>query len=427
MEKTEFAVVDVETTGFYAKGHDRIVEIAVLRVDSRGNLIDEYFTLVNPDRDVGPSNIHGIYASDILHAPRFSEIAGDVISRIAGAVFVGHNVFFDFNFVSSEINRMGHNVPETPCLCTIHLTKRIDSSIPNRKLETCCLHFGISQEESHSAYDDALATKKLLIRCFDSIQNKSGLSHADLGINPRLLRRELWPNISLAGKSFSRQHAAQLRNSEKSYIAQLIERIPLNHFANAEVDCYLATLDKILEDRIVTFEEANSLYKIAKDFKLSKEQLIEIHHQYLRELIYIALTDNIISKNEERDLLEVSRVLSISKSDFNEIMQECETKKSKKKENKYRQQVVKNLEGKTVCFTGELRCRINCQTITRDVAIKIASNKGLIIKNSITKGVDFLVTADPNSLSSKARKARQYGIRIIAEPAFWNMLGIKFE
>jgi DNA polymerase III epsilon subunit-like protein len=60
----EFAVVDVETTGLFHR-IDRIIEIAVIRVDGNGNLVDEYVTLVNPNRDLGPTHIHGITAKEV--------------------------------------------------------------------------------------------------------------------------------------------------------------------------------------------------------------------------------------------------------------------------------------------------------------------------------------------------------------------------
>jgi len=37
------------------------------------------------------------------------------------------------------------------------------------------------------------------------------------------------------------------------------------------------------------------------------------------------------------------------------------------------------------------------------------------------------VVADPDSLSGKARKARAYGTRIIAEATFWRMIGIEID
>ena len=80
--------------------------------------------------------------------------------------------------------------------------------------------------------------------------------------------------------------------------------------------------------------------------------------------------------------------------------------------------------GKSVCFTGTLNTLISGQSMTREQAHNIALENGLIVKNGVTKNLDFLVTADPDSMSGKAKKARQYGTKILAEQSFWNMLRI---
>ena len=83
MQDTEFAVVDVETTGLFPEQHDRIIEIAVVRIDQSGKTLTEYATLVNPLRDIGPSYLHGITSRDVTNAPEFSEIAGDALHAIS--------------------------------------------------------------------------------------------------------------------------------------------------------------------------------------------------------------------------------------------------------------------------------------------------------------------------------------------------------
>lgn len=80
----DIAVVDVETTGFAAERTDRVVEIAIVRLSQSGEVLDEFETLVNPQRDVGPTQIHGISARDVRQAPVFAEVAGDVAARLEG-------------------------------------------------------------------------------------------------------------------------------------------------------------------------------------------------------------------------------------------------------------------------------------------------------------------------------------------------------
>jgi DNA polymerase III epsilon subunit-like protein len=67
----EYAVLDVETTGLAARRYDRVIEVAVVRLSPTGSVTGRYVTLINPNRDVGPTDCHGITASDLTHAPRF--------------------------------------------------------------------------------------------------------------------------------------------------------------------------------------------------------------------------------------------------------------------------------------------------------------------------------------------------------------------
>ena len=69
--ETPFAVIDVEATGIYPGGHDRIIEVAVVRMSPRFEIEDQWVTLVNPQRDVGRTDLHGIRAADLAGAGGF--------------------------------------------------------------------------------------------------------------------------------------------------------------------------------------------------------------------------------------------------------------------------------------------------------------------------------------------------------------------
>jgi DNA polymerase III epsilon subunit-like protein len=73
----------------------------------RGSVIDEFDTLVNPARDVGPTWIHRITPSMVNGAPLFSDVAGHIAARIHGAVCVGHNLRFDARMIGAEMRRVG--------------------------------------------------------------------------------------------------------------------------------------------------------------------------------------------------------------------------------------------------------------------------------------------------------------------------------
>jgi len=102
------AVIDVETTGVYST--DRIVEVAVLTLDCDGRVHDEFETLVQPIRDVGPTWLHGIDASMLRGAPTFADVAHHIASRLDGAIVVGHNVRFDMRMIGNELASAGIDI-----------------------------------------------------------------------------------------------------------------------------------------------------------------------------------------------------------------------------------------------------------------------------------------------------------------------------
>jgi DNA polymerase-3 subunit epsilon len=72
--------------------------------------------------------------------------------------------------------------------------------------------------------------------------------------------------------------------------------------------------------------------------------------------------------------------------------------------------------GDMVVLTGEI-------SRPRDEWAASAVDCGLVVHPAVTKKVKLVVTADPDSLSGKARKARQYDIPVVTEEAFERMLG----
>lgn len=148
-----YAVVDVETTGLARD--DRIVSAAVYRLDARGEVEDHWYSTVNPQRDPGPTWIHGLTTEDLADAPLFTEIADDLATRLDGRVLVAHNAVFDWSMIAREYARAQRTPPVRQRLCTIALAKQLSLPLPNHKLESLAAHYGVSQQRAHHALDDA--------------------------------------------------------------------------------------------------------------------------------------------------------------------------------------------------------------------------------------------------------------------------------
>jgi DNA ligase (NAD+) len=69
------------------------------------------------------------------------------------------------------------------------------------------------------------------------------------------------------------------------------------------------------------------------------------------------------------------------------------------------------LEGKSFCFTGTL------SRPRKELEVMVEQRGGTLL-SSVTKGLSYLVMADPSSGSAKAEKARKYGTQCIDEARF---------
>lgn len=418
-----FAVIDVETTGLFPRGHDRIVEIAVIRLGRTGEPEDEFVTLVDPERDVGPTRLHGITARDLLGAPKFREIAGDVTALLAGAVLVAHNARFDADFLDAELGRVTDQCPPLPMLCTMTLAHRIVDTAPSYRLDALCKHLSLPNlVEAHSALGDARATVRvfgaLLRRALDSGVN----TLRALGCSYEPSPVDAWPLLPKGGSVITRQHA-QAR-SEPSYLARLVSRLqaePVHR--DVETLEYLDLLDRVLEDRVVTERETEGLFETATRWGLTRDRILGIHQSYIEGLVRAAVADGVVTPAERNDLELVVRLFGYDTGALDAMLRAAHSDRAAG--------VVaqsapakESVAGMSVCFTGDSVLTYLGEHLTRAIAEELATRAGLVVKTGVTRDLDLLVVVDAHSLSSKALKAKRYGTRIVAEKVFWEMIGV---
>lgn len=156
-----YAVIDLETTGFDARRNDRVVEVAIVRVDHTGHELGAFSTLIHPGRPVGATAVHHITDDMVCDAPTFPEIAPAILAWMEGTVIVAHNAGFEDSFLSAEFARAGWKLPAVPALDTLALAQGV---VPtgNHRLPTVCQWAGITIHNPHSALGDARATAQVL-------------------------------------------------------------------------------------------------------------------------------------------------------------------------------------------------------------------------------------------------------------------------
>lgn len=418
MSLPDIAVVDVETTGFAYKTHDRIVEIGIVRTDFHGKEQARFETLVNPGRDVGPTHIHGITAEMVADAPPFEALSDAVLELLEGTIWIAHNAPFDVNFVSAELHRAGDRIEGVPYHCTLQSTRRIYPDLPSKKLEHVCEFLDIELERAHSALSDATATRHLLQHL--RAERPDLLSPSS---EPFRVGR---PLRGVAAEPVTRDRFEGGREENPSPLKELLVRLPSVETDHRGAEAYASLLDDVLLDRIVTDDELEAVSSLAEDYDISARVAEDIHLEYLKNLIRYALLDGAVTEMEKRDIRKVQGLLALGDRDLEELMEEvrqdlnatypggCES-------------VDHSLKGKSVCFTGSLQGKISGEPISRATAQRLARERGMVVKKRVTKKLDYLVAADPHTQSGKAKKARRYDIPVVAELEFWRKLGVEVE
>jgi DNA polymerase-3 subunit epsilon len=232
-----------------------------------------------------------------------------------------------------------------------------------------------------------------------------------------------WPTLHASGKSAQRKSFAD--SSNHSFVHQIISRLSEN--GSEDTAAYYSILDRALEDRVLSPDEIKELTTTALQSGLSPSALKTAHHEYVKDMVAVALQDNVISKAEMSDLETIASLLSIEQSFLADTIKQLKKVPCTQHINIKGDTETESLIGKKVCFTGTMTSYINGKEMSRELAEQLATTHGLIPVPGVTKKTNILVVADPHSMSGKAKKAREYQIRIIAERAFWRLLGVDVD
>jgi DNA polymerase-3 subunit epsilon len=155
------AFVDLETTGTRA-AEDGITEIGIVRVDADPSggppRVEEWSTLVDPETPIPPAiqALTGITDDMVRGAPTFASIAGEVLGRLEGCVFVAHNARFDYGFLKHAFARMSRPF-SARVLCTVKLSRRLFPDAPSHGLDAVIERHGLDVAQRHRALGDARA------------------------------------------------------------------------------------------------------------------------------------------------------------------------------------------------------------------------------------------------------------------------------
>jgi len=163
-------ILDTETTGLEPDRGHRIIEIGCVELLNRRLSGRQFHRYLNPERDIeaGARAVHGLTRERLQTAPKFAEIAEELLLFIAGGELIMHNAEFDIAFLDMELARLagaapaqGNAIPagvRSICgvLDTLALARERHTGQRNN-LDALCKRYGIdaSHRELHGALLDA--------------------------------------------------------------------------------------------------------------------------------------------------------------------------------------------------------------------------------------------------------------------------------
>ena len=383
----EYVSFDVETTGF--NKNDRIVEIGFVAFSS-WKILEEWSTLINPLRDIGKSNIHGITPTMVSAAPLFEDVINDIFRIINGRVLIAHNFSFDARMLIQEFNRANTQGDIGKGFCTMIASRRLLARSGD-SLAATCAELGIETIKAHSALGDAHMTMQVFHQLMDDEQAVSP-AHVDY-------KRDVKPARVLAREAFLPEPDDAIER-----IKAFTQKVPFPT-SDEKFVAYLLLLNMAMQDLVISQSEQSELDHWAIDLGITEEELKDLHKAYLDSFIQAVLRDGVITI-QERELIEsVGKALKLPVSipDAPQPIQANEDHLS---------------VGKRICFTGEAS-GFNGRIIIRGDLEALAAKVGLHPVRDVTKkGCDILVAADTSTMSGKAKKAKDWGIPIISVEKF---------
>lgn len=184
-----YCIIDVETTGGSPKS-SKITEIAIYKHNGT-EVVDEFVSLVNPEIKIPEfiTRLTGISDKMVANAPKFYEIAKQIIEFTQDCIFVAHNVAFDYGVIRNEFKTLGYDYRREH-LCTVRASRYVIPGHDSYSLGKLSADLGININGRHRAGGDAFATTEL----FTLLMAKDP-HHLSNFIHQELNPKQLHPNL----------------------------------------------------------------------------------------------------------------------------------------------------------------------------------------------------------------------------------------
>lgn len=157
-----FIAIDFETANFKRYS---ACSVALVMVEN-SQIIDEYYTLINPETDFFAKNIqiHGIHPYDVLNSPKFPEVWSVIQPYFnENNLIVAHNASFDNSVLAGCLSHHKLAPAQFLSLDTVKTSRKFYPELANHRLNTICDFLQIPLDHHHDALADSRACAEILL------------------------------------------------------------------------------------------------------------------------------------------------------------------------------------------------------------------------------------------------------------------------
>ena len=177
---------DTETTGFNARGDDRITEIGCVELIDYLPTGKTWHAHVNPQREISArvTEITGLTEEFLKDKPLFKDVADGFCEFVEDSPMIAHNADFDRGFINAELERAAFDpYPRTRFVDTLVLARHKFPGASNT-LDALCRRFEISlaSRSTHGALIDAELLAKVYLELKGGRARSFDLQNEELAV-----------------------------------------------------------------------------------------------------------------------------------------------------------------------------------------------------------------------------------------------------
>lgn len=184
LRKAEFVVLDTETTGFNPR-EDALISIGAIQMAGVSLLEERYFDSLiqaEPLRDIPlkVSELTGIRTSDVIHAPKVSEVIVRFLEWVGDRILIMHHAGHDMAFLNAALWKVSASRFTHRTFDTYDVARWLHSTWNSYRLEDILEQYEIPVVNRHTALGDAMLTAKLWSRFIEEAKTRDVETVGDL-------------------------------------------------------------------------------------------------------------------------------------------------------------------------------------------------------------------------------------------------------